>query len=186
MPAVVYVDAHGMHALQTAHRERLLGALAYGERSDLLRATDIPHAWTGLGTRAAGARVEVWTSRTPVALETVDRIAYASNDEVLFGAIEFTETATFEADALAHYLRMFALLDRAGYPHLLRVWHYLPQIHLDEDGLERYQRFSVARHEAFVRSGRDIARDDPLLGLLRGERLFILQLPEQDQHEGEQ
>jgi chorismate lyase/3-hydroxybenzoate synthase len=166
VPAVAYADGQGMHALQTAHRGHLLGVLAYGERTDLLPMTDIPNAWTGLRTRDGDARYEVWMSRTPVAFETIDGIACTSNDEVLFGTIEFAETATFEADALAHYLRMFALLDRARYPHLLRIWHYLPQIHLDEDGLERYKRFSVSRHEAFVRSGRDIARDAPAASAL--------------------
>jgi len=67
----------------------------------------------------------------------------------------------FQQETLGHYLRLFALLDRCGYPHLLRVWHYLPEIHLDEGGLERYKGFCLARHEAFVRSGRNIAHDAP-------------------------
>jgi len=166
VPAVAYVDSQGMHALQAAHRGHMLGVLAYGERADPWPLTAIPSAWTGLHTREGDARYEVWMSRTPVSFDTVDGIACTSNDEVLFGTIEFAETAAFEAEALAHYLRMFALVDRAGYPHLLRIWHYLPQIHLDEDGLERYKRFSVSRHEAFVRSGRDIARDAPAASAL--------------------
>ena len=166
MRAVTYVDAAGMSALQAAHRDQILGVLAYGEREHRLLVGDLPQAWTGLSTPDASARFEVWTSPTPVALETHDGIACASNDDVLFGTIEFAETGTFEADALANYLRLFARIDRAGYPHLLRVWHYLPQIHLEEDGPERYKRFSVARHEAFVRSGRDIARDAPAASAL--------------------
>jgi len=164
--SVAYVDVVGLRALQTAHSGRLLGVLAYGERNDHSLPAELPHARAGLGTRDASARFEVWTSPTPVAVETHDGIACASNGEVLFGTIEFAETEAFAADVLAHYKRLFARVDRAGYPHLLRVWHYLPQIHLEDDGLERYKRFSVARHEAFVLSGRDIARDAPAASAL--------------------
>ncbi|HUF21352.1 MAG TPA: hypothetical protein VMP00_11430, partial [Burkholderiales bacterium] len=37
----------------------------------------------------------------------------------------------------------------------------LPDIHLDEQGLERYKRFSLGRHEAFVAAGRNIPADAP-------------------------
>jgi chorismate lyase/3-hydroxybenzoate synthase len=162
-PAVAYVDAHGLHDLQAACAERVLGVLGYGARNGMAIGRDVAQVWTGLGTRDGGAHFEAWLSPTPVSIETQHGTRCAYNDEVLFGSIEFDagDEGEFQQHALAHYLRMFALLDRCGYPHLLRVWHYLPQIHLEENGLERYKQFSVARHEAFVRSGRDIARDAP-------------------------
>ena len=37
----------------------------------------------------------------------------------------------------------------------------LPDIHVDERALERYKRFSLGRHEAFVAKGRTICTDAP-------------------------
>jgi len=104
-----------MHALDAAQRGHLLGVLAYGERDESLLPAELPHAWAGLDTQDGSARFEVWKSPTPVLLQTHDGIACASNDEVLFGTIEFAESATFEAQTLAHYLRLFARIDHAGY-----------------------------------------------------------------------
>jgi chorismate lyase / 3-hydroxybenzoate synthase len=160
--SVAYVDARGLQELRARHVDRLLGVLAHGEGAGSLIAAPIPQAWSGLGNRTGAPQFETWLSAAPVATSVHDGVRCARNDDVLFGIVEFDDGAhDFEQEALAHYLRVFALLDRHGYPHLLRVWHYLPQIHLDERGLERYKRFSVARHEAFVRSGREIARDAP-------------------------
>jgi hypothetical protein len=173
---VAYVGAHDLDSLQVRQGERVLGVLAYGERNGGEIAS-VPCAWTGLDTPGAGPFFEVWSSRTPVTVQTHGGTRCACNDEVLFGSIEFDpgQAGQFQPRALEHYLKMFALVDACGYPHLLRVWHYLPQIHLEEDGLERYRRFSVARHEAFVRSGRDIARDAPAasaVGKGRGGAVF--------------
>lgn len=52
------------------------------------------------------------------------------------------------------YRRIFALLDRQGYPHLWRVWNYLAAINAVRDGLERYRQFNVGRQEAFLAGGR--------------------------------
>jgi len=59
------------------------------------------------------------------------------------------------------YCAIFDHLDALGYPNLLRIWHYVPDIHLDEHALERYKRFSLGRHEAFVAKGRAIVSDAP-------------------------
>src|SRR5258708_14417059 len=56
---------------------------------------------------------------------------------------------------------MLDYLEDVAYPHLGRIWHYLPDIHLDERALERYKRFSVGRHEALVAKGRAISKDAP-------------------------
>jgi chorismate lyase/3-hydroxybenzoate synthase len=159
--ALAYVDAQQLAALQLQPDAHVLGAIGHGERNEA--PSSMVCAWTGLVTHPPGPRFEVWSSRAPVAIETHDSIRCARNDEVLFGFIEFDpgNAGQFQRRALEHYAKVFAVIDAYGYPHLLRIWHYLPQIHLEEDGLERYRRFSVARHDAFLGSGRDIARDAP-------------------------
>ena len=46
------------------------------------------------------------------------------------------------------YREIFATLDELAYPHLLRVWNYLPQINVDTHGVERYRQFNSARRNA--------------------------------------
>jgi len=173
---VAYVDVRGLEELQKRDGNRLLGVLGYGS-SDGTSRPELAHAWTGLLTRDAKPRFEVWVSATSVTAEVHDGVACRRNEEVMFGTLCFDvgEHGGFQEQTFARYLKLFELLDRSGYPHLLRIWHYVPQIHLDDDGLERYRRFSVARHEAFLRSGRTIPADAPAASAVgRGGRTLVI------------
>jgi chorismate lyase/3-hydroxybenzoate synthase len=80
-------------------------------------------------------------------------------------------TATSEA-----YREIFATLDELAYPHLLRVWNYLPQINVDTHGMERYRQFNSARSRALAASGRDVTGNVPAacaLGSVNGSPLVI-------------
>ena len=78
---------------------------------------------------------------------------------MLFGCIavsEATARGATDADALAAarrprrqaYREICATLDAENYPHLLRVWNYLPDINRDSHGTERYRQFNSARQHA--------------------------------------
>lgn len=62
-----------------------------------------------------------------------------------------------EASSRAAYAEALALTRRQGFPHLLRMWNHLPQIHAEDRGLERYRHFCVGRHAAFDAAGLDTA-----------------------------
>ena len=49
----------------------------------------------------------------------------------------------------AAYRHIFDLLRKEAYPHLIRVWNYVPDINNNTNGLERYQLFCLGRHRAF-------------------------------------
>jgi hypothetical protein len=143
-------------------QDRLLGGVAFGTAPG---TPDIDAPFLAVPMPLAGGTgggFEVLLSAQPVRAEKLDGVATARSDEVLFACLEFDDDAPdYEAAVRAAYLRAFRAIDHFGYPHLLRVWNYLPDIHRDRDGLERYRRFSLGRHEAFVAAGRDIARDAP-------------------------
>jgi enamine deaminase RidA (YjgF/YER057c/UK114 family) len=87
------------------------------------------------------------------------------------GDLSSLHTATSEA-----YREIFATLDELAYPHLLRVWNYLPRINVDTHGMERYRQFNSARRSALVASGRDVAGNVPAacaLGSVNGSPLVI-------------
>jgi chorismate lyase/3-hydroxybenzoate synthase len=80
-------------------------------------------------------------------------------------------TATEQA-----YREIFATLDELAYPHLLRIWNYLPQINIDTNGSERYWQFNSARRSALAASGRDVTGNVPAacaLGSVTGSPLVI-------------
>jgi chorismate lyase/3-hydroxybenzoate synthase len=89
---------------------------------------------------------EVWHANAPVAHGREGDIRWASDGQLLFGAIEIDEHAIgIERAAAAAYSRMVAFIRDGGTPHLLRVWNYLDAITLGDGDAERYRAFCVGR-----------------------------------------
>jgi enamine deaminase RidA (YjgF/YER057c/UK114 family) len=59
------------------------------------------------------------------------------------------------------YGDVFATLRDTGMPHLQRVWNYLPRIHAENLGLERYRQFNAGRQQAFIDAGHDTFEGAP-------------------------
>ncbi len=94
----------------------------------------------------APAPYEVWRANAPVRSGRDGDIAWASDGELLFGAIEVDEAAIGIAAAARHaYARMTGFLQSTPTPHLLRVWNYLDAITLGEGDAERYREFCIGR-----------------------------------------
>ncbi|HET9122892.1 MAG TPA: hypothetical protein VFN52_05250 [Acidiferrobacteraceae bacterium] len=92
---------------------------------------------------------------------------YRCGPELLFGASRrpFPEGGSrhdrLETQIEQLYRELFAVTEELQYPHVLRVWNYVPNINEAEDGLERYRRFSIGRHNAFAARDQKY-RDDPI------------------------
>jgi chorismate lyase/3-hydroxybenzoate synthase len=95
--------------------------------------------------------VEIWTSSTPVTMDEQDGIAYAANEQALFGLSRLEETQDQLLDTLTYnsYRNILRFVKEKGYSNLLRVWNYLSDINNEQDDLERYRRFCVGRFNAF-------------------------------------
>lgn len=97
---------------------------------------------------------EIWVSPQSVTTTQVGRLMLARDDDMLFGCLTFDEACqSLEAKAFWVYSKLFETLDREGYPALLRVWNYFPDLNEDQSGIERYRAFNVSRDEAFVAEG---------------------------------
>ena len=135
------------------------------------------------GALQPGEVCEIW--RTHQRVESGQRagVRYRRGDEVLFGCISVAETEredgglpALHAATRGAYREIFATLDELAYPHLLRVWNYLPQINIDTHGMERYRQFNSARRSALAESGRDLTGNVPAacaLGSVHGSPLVI-------------
>ena len=99
---------------------------------------------------------EYWHSASPCRRGHFQDIHYSCNAELLFGVVELEEghgsdTGTaLQLAAERAYRQLFSLLEAEGFPHLWRIWNYVPRINEVEHGLERYRQFNIGRHEAFA------------------------------------
>lgn len=102
---------------------------------------------------------EAWACDTPLAAGADGGLRWRAGPELLYGVIELEEPAPGQGPSLRErtreaYGRLFALLQARGLLHLWRVWHFMPDIHGQEGGLERYRCFNLGRHDAFLDADR--------------------------------
>lgn len=158
-----YVGAPEITAVLEDQARSLLGCLGFGAPDPELVTGDLPFAWVDIPVVGAQPVFEVWLGTAPVRRARRGALRFARDEQVLFGCVEIDADLQSDYDAVIYreYCAIFDCLDELGYPNLIRAWHYLPDIHLDEHRLGRYKRFSLGRHEAFVAKGRAISRDAP-------------------------
>ena len=122
---------------------------------------------------------EVWSSGRPAESGQHSHVRFRRTEEMLFGCIAVAEkgrpgpqahagssTLTLHEATAQAYAEICATLDAHSYPHLLRVWNYLPDINRDCQGTERYRQFNTARQQALLASGRALAGSVPAASAL--------------------
>ena len=96
-------------------------------------------------------------------------IACWEGADLLFGSLVLDErdfraspgSTALQGATEAGYRALFACLASAGYPHLARVWNYLPRINAHESGSERYRQFNCGRQAAFLAAAQPLAGSVP-------------------------
>ena len=118
------------------------------------------------------AVIERWRIGAPVRSGAHRSVGYAHGKTFLFGALQVPEadgahgrTALERATEHA-YREIHAALGATGFPHLLRVWNYLPGINRESHGTERYRQFNRARQDALLACGRRIRGSVPAASAL--------------------
>jgi chorismate lyase/3-hydroxybenzoate synthase len=136
----------------------MLAVVSYGAARTGPLPPGCPRVEVDLPALGAAALHEAWTVGGPVSYGSVDGIVAAWTDEILFGAavVEETPAVPLEHTAFEAYNRIFRAIEREGYPSLLRVWNYVPDITEPAGGIERYRRFNLGRHDAFIANRRQL------------------------------
>ena len=96
---------------------------------------------------------ETWLSQTPVHPLQYGNYACRHNTEVLWGctSIVMPEQGACAPAVAAAYMELFRLLQDSGFPHLWRIWNYIPRINQpNSEGLEVYRDFNSGRAQAFA------------------------------------
>ena len=123
--------------------ENTLAVFGFG--NDAPRSDDPRYLRVPLQPHGA-APFEVWRTHGPVTHGRDGDIAWATDGQLLFGAIEIDEREIgIEAAANVAYAQLTAFLGRSATPQLLRIWNYLDAITLGDGDAERYRQFCVGR-----------------------------------------
>jgi chorismate lyase/3-hydroxybenzoate synthase len=167
-----------------ARRDAILRAadvLAVVDYADETRShAEAPHRITlGLPPVDGDGTIEVWRTETPVTRATDGPFGIAEAADVLFAQLVLDEAGYTDLDAAtAHaYREICALLERRGFPHLVRIWNYFPDINAPEHELERYQAFCLGRHRALEptpQMERDLPAATAIGGQGRGLVIYFL------------
>ena len=157
--------AYVARAEHPAHWDDVLGIATFnGTPAAAAGAAGIPIAQVNTPVLPPETHLyEVWSSGRPAESGQHHRVRFRRTEEMLFGCITLAE-ADFAAPAHASsslhaataqaYAEICATLEAQQYPHLLRVWNYLPDINRDSQGTERYRQFNSARQCALQACGR--------------------------------
>jgi chorismate lyase/3-hydroxybenzoate synthase len=172
---------------QSAPSADVLGVATFGGPPGAVAANgEIPVAEVNTpllpGTQSV---YEVWRSGEPAESGSRDRVRFRRSEHLLFGCIALAESeiagapgapSALHVATVEAYREICATLDALGYPHLLRVWNYLPDINRDLDGTERYRVFNRARQDALSGCGRALTGSVPAasaLGAASGSPLVV-------------
>ena len=172
---------------QSAPRADVLGVATFSGPPGAVAANgEIPVAEVNTPPLLGTASVcEVWRSDERAESGNRNRVHFRRTENLLFGCIALAEseiTAAPGAPPALHvvtveaYREVCATLDALGYPHLLRVWNYLPDINRELDGTERYRLFNRARQDALSGCGRALTGSVPAasaLGAASGSPLVV-------------
>ncbi|MGQ0666865.1 MAG: chorismate transformation enzyme, FkbO/Hyg5 family [Nitrospiraceae bacterium] len=107
--------------------------------------------------------VEVWTCDRPTQTQEEAGCLIVMNGDFLVGSISLDEKAGVSLDLMTYegYRELLHQVSDLGYPYLWRTWNYFPRINEDQDGLERYRRFCVGRHQAMTETMADFPSSLP-------------------------
>ncbi len=136
----------------------ILGIIGYGAARPPHYAADGPFAEVGMDAVDGGPCYEAWASALPATWDEANGVTFAVAGPALFGTMraDSPSGSGMEAEAYDIYARLFALADRTGHRHVIRVFNYIADITGDADGMERYRRFNAGRHDAFNAFGRAV------------------------------
>jgi chorismate lyase/3-hydroxybenzoate synthase len=137
----------------------VLALIRFGTHTEI--SSEDPRQITiGLPPLGAQRYVEVWRTPLPLIRGHEGDLHYACDGEMLFGSLLTEESGREDLERVActGYRKILKVTQSLGYPHLIRLWNYFPEINKDAAGLERYRSFCVGRYEAFAASTYETGR----------------------------
>lgn len=132
-----------LHDTTTPPGDNAFCRMAFGTRID----HGINHP--GLRPLSHDAAIETWGRQAPVQQGQDGPLQWSSNEQCLLGHMATAIGDDVEATTLQLYRTLLAFVAHSEFPHLLRIWNYLPRINAGGGDRELYRRFCTGRAQAF-------------------------------------
>jgi enamine deaminase RidA (YjgF/YER057c/UK114 family) len=176
----LHLDYVSLAEYQAARWGDVLGVATFnGAPDSAAGAAEIPVAQVSTPVLPGTDHVcEVWRCNTPATSGQRHRVRFRGTADMLFGCIALSEAPECQpADRGPYhgalhqattqvYREICATLEAENYPHLLRVWNYLPDINRNSHGTERYREFNTARQQVLRECGRSLTGKVPAASAL--------------------
>ncbi|MGH8583772.1 MAG: hypothetical protein ACREWG_13535 [Gammaproteobacteria bacterium] len=150
--------------------QQFLGRIDYSEAPDRPLTSTAPTLCIPMGQPDASRCQEAWLSTAPVAYRNIGAVRAAHTGEVLLITARYDEPAgqPFERVVEHAFDEAFSACRQLGYPQGLRFWSFFGDINGEQEGLERYRRFSIGRRAAMARHGLSPERGLPAASAVGG------------------
>jgi chorismate lyase/3-hydroxybenzoate synthase len=89
-----------------------------------------------------------------------ESLTLTQTDQLMFGTVRLPAERIEDATSQA-YRSIHKIMQQHPDFRLIRLWNFFPGINLEEKGIERYRRFSRARHDVLASSGYRMSTDLP-------------------------
>lgn len=127
-----------------------LGMICYG--TDGSDATwRLPCCSVPLPVLRAPGPACIWRGRRATVHGARGAVDFRCDGETLFGTYSDRNAAPeqIQRATVMAYRALFEAAHSAGYPHVFRIWNYLPEINREIGGLEVYKSFCIGRQHVF-------------------------------------
>nr|VFK38341.1 MAG: chorismatase [Candidatus Kentron sp. TC] len=125
-------------------------------------ASEVPELSIHMAREKRETISELWRSLEPVRYGSDGSIRYSCNSDVMFGALSYpVDNGRLSAPTKKAYKGMLDFISKREYPHLFRIWNFIPNINRDNpDGLETYRDFCWGRADGFYEFFRENLEDE--------------------------
>ncbi len=139
-------------AARLAGNARVLGVVGYGGLVPGAVAPSRPFVQAPLLPAAGGPYFEIWEAACATSLCRTGMVSGAYGDGLAFGAVDLADVPGGGLEEVVElaYDAIFDFLDETGCTEPVRFWNYLAAITDDDQGMERYRRFNIGRHRAYL------------------------------------
>ncbi|MEE4297702.1 MAG: pteridine-dependent deoxygenase like protein [Wenzhouxiangella sp.] len=152
-PLPVQDCQHALHLAPQAAAPQSLINFVFDHSRTVWPSSDI-----GLECLGGDLRCEQWLTGAPVRFGNGDQWHWSRNSDLLAVALSAPDAGDPAEPTARFYRELIGTIRSAGYPHLLRIWNYLPNINGGNGDSERYRRFCVGRGQALAEAGLEDAR----------------------------
>lgn len=154
--------------------KHIMAIVDYGAEVNIDIPADVVSVNIPMRQLADDPVAEVWLADSHVQSATSNGIHYSFTESILFGHVvaDVPDKQNLEQEVEEKYQRILHFSKEKNYPHIIRMWNYVPDINDESEGLENYKSFSVGRCNALENQKIDMVRSLPAasaLGIKNGK-----------------